>query len=689
MKPENTVRGRHSIATKLLRVVFALYIIIAAVVTISHMVMEYRYQKNNISHDLEDIQRTFEHAMAVDMWKMDQESLHLTLKGMLKIPVIVGVKISDDSGNSITTGGIIEQDGEVGRLDLHIHMMSRKHTHSMHRRGDESDYELFEHRFPIVYTFDDDKKQLGEATIYSNKSVILRRVKLGFLLLVVTTVFKITILWFIFQWIFKSILKRPLSILTAATERVDLDHLEKARVDIKRDGNDELTLLAGSFNDMVTNLQASLDERKRAEEALRESEEQVRMLLNSTAESIYGLDLNGNCTFCNRACLELLGYNSAEDIPGKNMHEVIHHTHTNGSACSIEKCQIYKAFQVGKGVHIDGEVLWRADGTSFPAEFWSYPTRRDGEITGSVVTFMDITERKQAEAEIIEKNKQLRSFNEQLMSSEQQLKASNQQLITNEKEREKLLKDISAKNEELKSIVYIASHDLKSPLVNITGFSDMLNKTCREITERLKDIDVRDEAMHRIVPLIDEEIPESLGFISAGTSKMKMLLDGLLQVSRVGSQEVDIDSLDMNKMVHDIADTFAFQIKEQDVSVTIEELPGCKGDEKLVNQVFSNIIGNAIKYFDPERKGSINITGRCDNSECIYCVEDNGIGIHKNHQGKVFELFHRLNPDDATDSQGLGLTITKRALDRNSGWTWVESEPGKGSKFFVSLPVAV
>ena len=300
----------------------------------------------------------------------------------------------------------------------------------------------------------------------------------------------------------------------------------------------------------------------------------------------------------------------------------------------------------------------------------------------------EIAERKQAEEEILAKSHQLRLSNQQLLASEQQLKASNEQLVANERQREKLVNDISLKNEELQSIVYIASHDLKSPLVNITGFSAMLDENCKNIMAILKEFDLSDEAMQRLNPLVDEEIPESLGFIFASAKKMKMLLDGLLQVSRIGSQEVGIKTLDMNKMVYSIMDTFAFQIKEQDISVTIEELPACKGDEKLVNQVFSNLINNAIKYFDPERKGSIKVTGKVYNNECIYCVEDNGIGISKDHQGKVFELFHRLNPGDSTGGQGLGLTIAKRALRRNDGRTWVESEPGKGSKFFVSLPNA-
>jgi PAS domain S-box-containing protein len=132
---------------------------------------------------------------------------------------------------------------------------------------------------------------------------------------------------------------------------------------------------------------------------LRESGEKIRLLLESTGEPIYGIDTNGLCTFCNPACVRVLGYKNAEELLGKNMHALIHHTHKDGSAFDIHDCHIFQAFQLGQGTHVDDEVLWRADGTSFQAEYWSYPQLRDGQIVGAVVTFQDITERRRAEAD--------------------------------------------------------------------------------------------------------------------------------------------------------------------------------------------------------------------------------------------------------------------------------------------------
>jgi PAS domain S-box-containing protein len=140
--------------------------------------------------------------------------------------------------------------------------------------------------------------------------------------------------------------------------------------------------------------------RRRAEEALRESEEQIRLLLDSTAEAVYGIDLDGRCTFCNAACLRLLGYIDSRDLLGKTMHRRIHHSRADGTPYPLEECRIYQAFRRGEEEHVEDEVLWRADGTSFPAEYWSYPVRRGDEVVGAVVTFVDITERRRAEEEV-------------------------------------------------------------------------------------------------------------------------------------------------------------------------------------------------------------------------------------------------------------------------------------------------
>jgi PAS domain S-box-containing protein len=138
------------------------------------------------------------------------------------------------------------------------------------------------------------------------------------------------------------------------------------------------------------------------------SEELVRLLLRSTGEGIYGIDLNGSCTFANPACVRILGFDSAEELLGQHMHNLVHHSRADGTPYPERECRIYRAFREGEGTHVDDEVMFRKDGSSFAAEYWSYPMKKDGELVGCVLTFVDITDRKKVEAELVESNELVR-----------------------------------------------------------------------------------------------------------------------------------------------------------------------------------------------------------------------------------------------------------------------------------------
>ncbi|HYO57499.1 PAS domain S-box protein [Archangium sp.] len=142
-------------------------------------------------------------------------------------------------------------------------------------------------------------------------------------------------------------------------------------------------------------LVTDVTERHAAETALRAREEQVRGLLNSTSEGIWGLDTEGRCTFANPACARLLGYDSAEELVGRDMHELVHHLRADGTRCPKEECAIQDAFRSGREVECD-DVLWRRDGTALNVRYRSSPILRDGQVAGAVVAFEDITGHKAA-----------------------------------------------------------------------------------------------------------------------------------------------------------------------------------------------------------------------------------------------------------------------------------------------------
>src|SRR5215813_8427288 len=152
-----------------------------------------------------------------------------------------------------------------------------------------------------------------------------------------------------------------------------------------------------SMPQLIMALSEDITERKEVQEALRLSEERFRLILDSAAEGIFGCDPQGTCLFSNRAAARLLGYDDPSQLIGKNMHALEHHTRADGTPYPIEECPIYVGFQKGEGVHRDDEVYWRKDGTSFPVEFWSHPIMREGKTIAAVITYVDITERKQVE----------------------------------------------------------------------------------------------------------------------------------------------------------------------------------------------------------------------------------------------------------------------------------------------------
>ncbi len=200
----------------------------------------------------------------------------------------------------------------------------------------------------------------------------------------------------------------PISTLLKTTAAFSSGDLTQ-RVEIVR--NDEIGKISESFNEaaeriefLVKDLETAVKERTKdlhlANKIVEEKKDQLRLILDSAAEAIFGIDPEGNCTFCNRSSVKLLGYEEQDELLGQNMHQQIHHTHRNGAAFQVGDCRILKVFDTGVGTHAEDEVFWRADGSSFAVEYFSYPQVKDGQIIGVVVTFMDISDRKLKDEQI-------------------------------------------------------------------------------------------------------------------------------------------------------------------------------------------------------------------------------------------------------------------------------------------------
>ncbi|MEO5373213.1 MAG: diguanylate cyclase [Alphaproteobacteria bacterium] len=220
-------------------------------------------------------------------------------------------------------------------------------------------------------------------------------------------VFLLTLSWFaIGRWLTRT--ADQVVRLSAATRQFaveqTIDHATMAALRGPGVG-DELASVAGALDEMM----ATVLER---EADLRERGEEIRLLLESAGEGFYGVDLEGRCTFINRACLEMFGYESADDLLGRTLHGLTHHTRADGSAYPETECRIYQAFHTGVGVHVDDEVFWRRDGSSFPAEYSAFPILRDNRPVGSVISILNITQRRAAE-----ENLQRQLVNQEIIAS--------------------------------------------------------------------------------------------------------------------------------------------------------------------------------------------------------------------------------------------------------------------------------
>lgn len=247
--------------------------------------------------------------------------------------------------------------------------------------------------------------------------------------------------------------------------------------------------------------------------------------------------------------------------------------------------------------------------------------------------------------------------------------------------------EVAEKNKELETVVYVASHDLRSPLVNVQGFSKELDHACDQIQKLIADAPGTMVSKSALTELLTRDVPEALSFIQAGVAKMDRLLAGFLRFSRLGRAALTIEPLNMDSMVQEIGRTLEFQLKQARAHLQLQPLPDCLGDSTQINQVFSNLLDNAIKYLEPSRPGKIEVSGTVEDGMTIFSVSDNGVGIAPEYHARVFEIFHRLNPSDSP-GEGLGLTIAQKILERQNGKIWLVSEAGRGSTFYVSLPVA-
>ena len=375
---------------------------------------------------------------------------------------------------------------------------------------------------------------------------------------------------------------------------------------------------------------------------LTESEERFRTLLNSTSEGIYGIDLQGLCTFSNTACRQLIGYEGPRELIGENMHSLIHHSHADGTLNDESECRVHKSFLKGEAIHVSDEVFWRVDGTFFPVEYWSNPIFIDGKAEGSVISFFNITERKLAEEKIREASARAERANE-------------------------------AKSAFLSRV----SHELRTPMNAVLGFAQLMGMGELTPSHRKGVNHILDSGKH-LLGLINE----------------------ILDISDIEAGKLPIvtEPVQFKTILNEVLDELRPEATARFVKMELIDSPANEhslmADPNRLKKVLLNLIGNAIIFNN--QGGEVIIKSELQHSLSgdlsrvrIYIV-DNGIGIKPENIEKLFQPFERIGTGkNESEGTGLGLTVVKRIMDAMLGNVGAESVYGKGSTFWIELPLAV
>jgi signal transduction histidine kinase len=248
--------------------------------------------------------------------------------------------------------------------------------------------------------------------------------------------------------------------------------------------------------------------------------------------------------------------------------------------------------------------------------------------------------------------------------------------------------DLRHKSQEIETFVYGVSHDLRSPLVNLQGFSREIELSCDDLIRLLAPASLPPELRARL-SAVEGDLREAVHYILASVSSSGRLIDALLRLSRAGRVRYQWQEVDIGEVVQRVVDVLRVSLEAKGVRVTVGELPPARGDLTAVEQIFGNLLSNAVNYLAPGRPGEIEIGAESGppGTPVTYFVRDNGLGIPKSFREKVFVAFERFHAD-AAPGEGIGLALVRRAVERHGGEVGVESEEGVGSVFLFTLPGA-
>jgi PAS domain S-box-containing protein len=387
-------------------------------------------------------------------------------------------------------------------------------------------------------------------------------------------------------------------------------------------------------------------------------ESAFRLLVDSTSDyAIFMLDSTGHVVTWNTGAQRIKRYR-ADEIIGR-------HFSIFYPLDAIERGWPEHELEVAarEGRFEDEGWRLRQDGSRFWANvIISAVKAPDGTLLGFAKVTRDMTQRKLHEERIA-------NLTRELERRVAELDATNREL--------------AQRNAENESFVYSVSHDLRSPLVNLQGFSQELAMTSSALQALVARPSVPEDVREEARALLVGELEESIAYIRKAVTHLGNIIDGLLRLSRAGRIEYDSLAVDMTAVVAEILAAMHTSIVEARARIELAPLPVVQGDRNAIGQIFANLIGNALKAFDEGRPGVIEISASGTNPP-VFAVRDNGIGIPPESQPKVFQVFQQVHRG-RNRGEGMGLAIVRRIVERHGGSIWFESRPDEGTTFFFTL----
>ncbi len=374
------------------------------------------------------------------------------------------------------------------------------------------------------------------------------------------------------------------------------------------------------------------------QEEAHELRSRLAAIVESASDAIIAKNIDGTITAWNRGAQALFGYSAGEAI-GKNIRMLIPPERVE------EEDSIILRLRQGETIRDFETVRIRKEGSLVDVSLTISPVLDErGNIVGASKIARDITERRRVAEEI---------------------KLLNEKLEERVRERTRQLEGL---NKELEAFSYSVSHDLRAPLRHISGFTDLL--------------------MNHIHQSLDEKGKRYMGFISESVKEMGVLIDDLLSFSRMGRTEMSQTAVSLQATASAAIKMMSQELEGRAVEWRTGNLPSVQADPSMLQLVFRNLIGNAVKYTRPREKAVIEIGSRMLKDKIVVYVKDNGVGFDMKYADRLFGVFQRLHRSDEFEGTGIGLANVRRIIERHGGETWAEGEVGKGATFFFSLPAS-